>query len=185
MNDIISIVIDPPKNVCDFTAEFKQVLGSKTGFFGSLNSKAHITIATFKSDDVLIALMKTHIRKFCDKQFRFPVKLDKPDFFGTRTLYLAPDPLSSGLIKTMSKKLLWKDHLKLFPHLTIARNLNPYQYKIAREMFYDKNINLEFICEGVVIRKLDTLKKQYEIIDTINFGGPILNSPDNKFSDGL
>lgn len=55
-------------------------------------------------------------------------------------------------------------------HITIARRLDSEKMKKAQEQFDSTEINFEFICDSLNIRKFNQKKKQYsDIIETINF----------------
>ncbi|WP_431242087.1 hypothetical protein ACQ9BO_19420 [Flavobacterium sp. P21] len=64
------------------------------------------------------------------------------------------------------------------PHLSIGRRLTPENLKIASQLF--TTIDMEFLCDKIVLREFDPIKKQFFIIDTIPFG----NNPQPEFVQG-
>lgn len=57
-------------------------------------------------------------------------------------------------------------------HISIGKKLTPNQIKIANNVFDE--INLNFVCEKIAIRKFNPLRKQFEVIYEFYFLG---NSP--------
>ena len=55
------------------------------------------------------------------------------------------------------------------PHLSIARKLDANQIAVANSLWEPEP--LTFSCESIALRKLDPIKKQFEIIATFPFLG--------------
>jgi hypothetical protein len=53
------------------------------------------------------------------------------------------------------------------PHLSIARRLKPENLTKANRMF--TSIDLDFVCDSVVLRQFDENIKQFFVIDTFEF----------------
>lgn len=60
-------------------------------------------------------------------------------------------------------------HLSKEPHLTIARKLEQQQLQEAKRNL--KDIDLDFLCDGVFVRIFNEQKEQYEVYSKIPFGG--------------
>ncbi len=54
------------------------------------------------------------------------------------------------------------------PHISIGRNLTPENIQIARDLF--TAINMDFLCDALILREFDPVKKQYFILETFPFG---------------
>lgn len=82
-------------------------------------------------------------------------------------------PKQTSNLKSIMKKT--QDALQLSnlkksndPHISIGRRLTPENLKIASEIF--TTIDMNFLCDNIVLREFDPIKKQFFVIDTFSFG---------------
>ncbi|TPG38489.1 2'-5' RNA ligase family protein [Flavobacterium pectinovorum] len=168
-----SIVIHPSQAVIDLIKEMKEFLALKVGWFNSKNSVAHITICEFKIEESQIDKFKQKIIKICDTFTPFPVHLDHYDSYDNGAFFISPNEDSKMNLKPIMKKT--QDALQLpnliksnDPHISIGRKLTPESLKIASHMF--TTIDMDFLCDNIVLREFDPIKKQFFVIDTFPFG---------------
>ncbi|MBS7256589.1 2'-5' RNA ligase family protein [Flavobacterium branchiicola] len=176
-----SVAIYPSLEVINSFKTMKEDLKSKIGWYSSSNSIAHITICEFTIDDSEIEKHKQKIFKICDTFTPFPVHLDHFDSYeNSGAFFAAPNEDSKNNLKPVMKKT--QETLKSLklkksddPHMSIGRRLTPENLKIASQLF--TKINIDFLCQEIVLRELDPIKKQFFIIDTYKFG----SNPEPEF----
>jgi len=172
------------KPIVDTVKKMKDFLRSKIQWYNSCNSEAHITICEFKIDDSQLDSIKQKLYRICNTFKTSQVNLDH---FGSYEIagafFIAPNEESKNNLKPIMKKI--HDTLKSFklkksddPHMSIGRKLTPENLKIASQIF--TSIDINFLCNEIVLREFDPLKKQFFVIDSIAFG----NNPEPEFTQG-
>ncbi|SNR45231.1 2'-5' RNA ligase family protein [Flavobacterium sp. ov086] len=168
-----SIVIHPSQAVIDSIKAMKELLALKVGWFNSKNSVAHITICEFTIEESQIDKFKQKIIKICDTFTPFQVLLDHYDSYDSGAFFIAPSEESKVNLKPIMKKT--QEALQLSnltksndPHISIGRRLTPESIKIASQLF--TTIDIDFLCDNIVLREFDPIKKQFFVIDTFSFG---------------
>ena len=142
--------------------------------YNSKNSLAHITISKFKLHSSKIKIVGNQLEKACRHIQPINVNLNQYSSFPNGTFYLCPDDLSSLELKKAMKaintyltnKLSYKS---ANPHLSIARNLETEKLETAVNSF--SSVNLNFLCDTVIIRELDLEKRQYKIVKQYKLEG--------------
>ena len=82
-------------------------------------------------------------------------------------------------MKQFNKSLQIQDMKKSDnPHLSIARRLSPENLIKANQLFTE--IDLNFVCDSVVLRQFDENVKQFFVIDTFPFN----NNPQPQLIQG-
>ena len=168
-----SIAIYPPEDVIDSIKTMKELLASKIGWFNSKNSVAHITICEFKITEKELARIKTKLLKICDSFIPFHVYLDHFGTYENGAFFIAPNEESKVNLKPIMKKAqdaLILSNLKKSndPHISIGRRLTPESINIATSLF--TSIDIDFLCNTIVLREFDPVKKQFFVIDHFPFG---------------
>ena len=154
--------------------KLKDFLRSKIKWYNSCNSEAHITICEFKIDESQLDSIKQKISKISDTFTPFLVSSDHFDSFpNSGAFFIGVDENSkNNFIPIMKKIHETLKSLKLKkseePHMSIGRRLTPENLKIASELF--TKIELNFLCNEVVLREFDPIVKQFFVIDTFPFG---------------
>ncbi|MEN2398820.1 2'-5' RNA ligase family protein [Flavobacterium sp. MC2016-06] len=172
-----SVAIYPSQDVIDAIKKMKDYLKSKIDWYSSSNSTAHITICEFTIDDSQINQYKQKLFKTCDTFKPFQVYLDHfGSYENSGAFFIAPNEDSKNSLKPVMKKT--QEALKALklkksddPHLSIGRKLNPENLKIASQLF--TTIDIDFLCDAIVLRELDEVKKQFFVIDTFSFNSNI------------
>ncbi|WP_337966175.1 2'-5' RNA ligase family protein [uncultured Flavobacterium sp.] len=169
-----SVVIHPSQDVIDSIKTMKELLADKVGWFNSKNSVAHITICEFKIDESQIDKYKQKLLKICDPFTPFQVLLDHYNSYENGAFFISPNEDSKMLLKPIMKKT--QDALQLSnliksndPHISIGRRLTPESLKIANHLF--TTIDIDFLCDNIVLREFDPIKKQFFVIDSFSFNG--------------
>ena len=168
-----SVVIHPSQEIIDRIKTMKEELAVKIGWFNSKNSVAHITICEFTIDESQLDKFKEKLLKICDTFTPFPVYLDHFGSYDSGAFFIAPNEESKTNLKPVMKKtqdamLLSNLKKSSDPHISIGRKLTPESIKIANTLF--TTIDMRFLCDNIVLRELDPIKKQFFVIDTFPFG---------------
>jgi 2'-5' RNA ligase len=179
-----SVAIYPSEDVIDAVKSMKDFLKSKIDWYNSCNSAAHITICEFTIDESLIDIYKQKLFKVCDGLIPVQVNLDHFGHYDNAgAFFMAPNKDSKNALKPIMKKVqetLKPLHLKKSddPHMSIGRKLTPENLKIASQLF--TTIDIDFLCNSIVLRELDPVKKQFFVTDTFEFG----NNPQPELIQG-
>lgn len=168
-----SIAVYPPQDIIDSIKIMKDELAAKIGWFNSKNATAHITICEFKTEEKEIEKIKTKLLKIADTFPPFQVHLDHFDSYENGAFFIAPNLDSTQNLKPIMKKtqeVLQLPNLKKSstPHVSIGRRLTPESVKIAHHLF--DTIAIDFLCNTIVLREFDPIKKQFFVINTFSFG---------------
>ncbi|HJY13146.1 MAG TPA: 2'-5' RNA ligase family protein [Flavobacterium sp.] len=169
-----SIVFHPSEEGIEVIKKWKLELFKEIGWYGSCNSVAHITIGGFKANENQLDKYKQKLSKIADTLTPVHVYLDH---FGayeeSRAFFISPSEDSKINLKPMMKKI--QDALQISskdrsddPHISIGRNLTPENIQIARNLF--TTINMDFLCDAIILREFDPIRKQYFILETFPFG---------------
>jgi len=175
------------KPVVDTVKELKDLLKSKVhkNWYNSCNSEAHITICEFQIDESQLDSIKKKLIKICDTFTPSQVNLDHfGSYENAGAFFIAPNEESKKNLKPIMKKI--HDTLKSLklkksddPHMSIGRRLTPENLKIATELF--TAIDLNFLCNEIVLREFDPIVKQFFVIDAFPFG----SNPEPEFVQGI
>lgn len=149
------------------------MLKNHIGKFGSVNSRAHITVIHFENE-LLLQLYINEIREFCKTAIPQKVTLNTCASFGERTFFISPDQTSQQYLDNLIIDL----HLYLgfkiknpHAHLSIARGLDAKKMEITFEVFKNTPIHLEFSCDSFYLRRYNNQTQQYsDILEKIDFG---------------
>lgn len=168
-----SVAIHPSEDIINHIKTMKEELASKIGWFNSKNSVAHITICEFTIDETQLEKFKQKLLKIADTFTPFTVYLDHFGSYDSGAFFIAPNEESKLNLKPVMKKT--QDALQLSnlkkssdPHISIARKLTSENIKIANDLF--TTINANFLCDAIILRELDLVKKQFFVLDTFAFG---------------
>lgn len=168
-----SVVIHPSKEIIAGIKTMKEDLASKIGWYNSKNSVAHITICEFKIDDSQIDKFKQKLFKVCNTFTPFPVDLDHFGSYDSGAFLISPSQDSKQNLKPIMKKT--QDAMQLSnlkkssdPHISIGRKLTPESIETANNLF--TTISMSFLCDTIILRELDPVKKQFFVMDTFAFG---------------
>jgi 2'-5' RNA ligase len=167
-----SVALYPSEDVIEVVKNMKELLASKTGWFNSKNSVAHITICEFKTSEKELEKIKVKLLRSADTFTPFNVHLNHFDIYQNGAFFIAPNQESKSLLKPIMKKtqqVLPMVKLKKSndPHISIGRRLTPENIEIAQHLF--TTIALDFLCNSMVLREFDPVKKQFFVIDSFSF----------------
>ncbi|MGX7668409.1 2'-5' RNA ligase family protein [Flavobacterium pedocola] len=172
MQNLYSIAISPPDEVITSVKHMKEDLNKEVGWFNSKNSKAHITINEFKSSELQLENIKKQLTYICNGFEPIKVHMNSFGSYNNGAFYIAPDPCSKMGLKAIMSHVnnslcIAEKKTNNDPHMSIARRLTPEALGKAQEMFEQVDIN--FLCDHVVIRQFNPDLKQFEIIDRFPF----------------
>ncbi|TDO99256.1 2'-5' RNA ligase family protein [Flavobacterium sp. 245] len=179
-----SVVFHPSENGIEIIKKLKLELFNVIGWYGSCNSVAHITIGGFKANENQLDKYRQKLFKIADTLTPVQIYLDHFDAYEeSRAFFISPSEDSKINLKPMMKKI--QEALQISskdrsddPHISIGRNLTPENIQIARDLF--TTINMEFLCDAIILREFDPIKKQYFVLETFPFG----NNPQPELIQG-
>lgn len=169
-----SVVFHPSEDGIEIIKKLKLELFNRIGWYGSCNSVAHITIGGFKANENQLAKYIQKLFKIADTLTPVQIYLDHFDAYEeSRAFFISPSENSKADLKPMMKKiqealLISSKDRSDDPHISIGRNLTPENIQIARDLF--TTINMEFLCDAIILREFDPIKRQYFILETFPFG---------------
>jgi len=150
----------------------KKSLKDNIDWFGSVNSDAHITIINLENE-LTLGLYINQIKDFCKTIIPQKVRFNSFSSFAHHTFFISPDEKSQLYLNNIIidiHKSIGFDIKNAHAHMTIARGLNVERMKKANEQFRATEINFEFICDSIHVRKFNEKTNQYsDIIETIYF----------------
>jgi hypothetical protein len=168
-----SIVVHPAE-LLDEIKKIKQDLKSLIGWYSSVNALAHFTICEFRADEELLAKVRQEVTKLIANWRKEVVFLNSFDAFEGGAFYIKPDEYSSmylqELLKAVGskvKEIIPKVYTCTNPHLSIGRRLNEEQMEVAKTNL--TTYSNSFLCEGVMIREFNAMRKQYDLKEFIQF----------------
>ena len=178
-----SVAIYPSQEVIDSIKIMKEYLASKIGWFNSKNSTAHITICEFTIAETELEKIKIKLSKICDSFTPLQIYLNHFDFYKNGAFFIALTKKSKEELIPIMKKT--QDSLRFpnlkkskDPHISIGRKLTPENLKIASHLF--TTIEINFLCDTIVLRELDPIKKQFFVLNSFSFN----NNPQPEFIQG-
>ena len=167
-----SLAIYPSEDLISLIRSMKEQLAKEVGWFHSKNSVGHITIGEFKATDKEIAIIKNKLSRLCDSLEPVEVYLNGFDSYPNGAFFISPDQDSKNSLKPIMKR--FHESLRIpnmqksdDPHLSIARRLTPEKLEKAKSLF--TTIDVDFLCDSVVLRKFDEHIKQFAVIDEFKF----------------
>ena len=147
---------------------------SLIGWYSSVNALAHFTICEFWANKELLAKVKQEITKLIANWSKEVVTLNSFDAFKGGAFYIKPDGDFSLYLKVLFKTIAVKvkeiipeAYICTTPHLSIGRQLNEEQLEVAKRTF--TSYTNSFICNGVMIREYNPMRKQYDLKEFISF----------------
>lgn len=169
-----SIAIHPTSEMIATIANMKEQLAKEVGWFNSKNSIAHITICEFEASTGDLERIKKQLERICDSIHPVMVQLDGFGSFPNGAFYIAPDTPSKIVLQPIMKSfhnalLVKTKHHSDTPHISIARRLSPENLIKASKLF--TTFEDSFLCNGIVLRKFNSEKKQFQVIETFEFKG--------------
>ncbi|MEN2413233.1 2'-5' RNA ligase family protein [Flavobacterium mesophilum] len=183
MQKTYSVVFHPSAEIIAVIKTMKDFLKSKINWYNSCNSVAHITVCEFEIEESQLENFKKKLVKICDTFTPFMVHINDFGAYDNGAFFINPSESSkNNLEPTMKRVQETLKPLKLKksndPHISIGRRLTPENLKIASQLF--TTIDMEFLCDSIVIREFDPKVKQFFVIDTIPFG----SNPEAEFIQG-
>jgi hypothetical protein len=172
-----SLVIRPPEPIISYVASLKKQLRDEIGRFGSANAQAHLTVFNFDATPDELLTWKKNIQRFCEPIIPKEVLFDHFDSFPPRTFFVAPSNDSmihlNSIITNFARFIGEKP--QAHAHMSIARSLKDGQLEQVKCLFQNQSVHLEFLCDGLTLRKFDPATKQYaHIVERFHFAGKVL-----------
>jgi len=161
MSKVYSVAIYPFGSVMDDVKGLKDELASSIGWFGSRNSKAHITICEFNVDsERQLEAIRSQLYNTCDTEFPLNLSFDHIGAYEKgidSVICLLPASESEIMVKPLMARIRKGLKVKLThsssnPHITIGRRLGEEKLAIANDLFMNRKINLNFCCDRIVLR---------------------------------
>jgi hypothetical protein len=178
-----SVAIYPSKTIISLVKSMKEQLAKEVGWFHSKNSIGHITICEFKATDKQIEIIKNQLNRLCDTLHPVEVCLNEFSSYPNGAFFISPNKDSKNSLKPIMKQIQELLHIQNMkksndPHLSIARKLTPENLERAETLF--TSIDIDFLCDNIVLRKFDDTLKQFIVTDTFKFN----NNPQPELIQG-
>lgn len=172
-----SLAIQPNEPVLSRVKEMKQQLRHAIGHYGSANSEAHISLFEFELDAKKYSIALSYFKKVIAGFAPFHIIYEGLSHFKHLpyfTFYVKLDGSSSQTIVNYCKQIKKASPYSLInkynsPHMSVGRKLSKEGLDIASELFTE--FNATDLCEAFVIRKFNSQRRQYDIVEII----PLLN----------
>ena len=167
-NEKYSIAICPPIHIINRITEWKNQLRNTVGWYNSVNSKAHITIAEFNADEKQLNIAVNNLNEFTNRTTPFEVVFPYLGTFPNGAFFLSPDieskekltKLMSDFNKSFKVATIIKSNN---PHISIGRKLDDEKIIIAQRLFDRPFDNFVFSCDRITLRKFDPTQRQFFI----------------------
>jgi len=169
-----SLVFEPDEEVLQLVKEMKDTLFNQIGWYNSRNSKAHISIFEFETNDEALPAILQEIEVAvltCKAQHIYFDRLG--DFPKNGAFFIKP----ADYARTYLKNIMWhltaavpvaKTHTSDNPHMSIARKLDTEKLQTAYTLF--PFIDLDFFCDKILLRVFNEERKQYDPLQYFKFG---------------
>lgn len=168
-----SLVVHPIA-IIDKVKALKQVLKGQIGWYNSVNSLAHLSICEFYAEDQelesIIAMIQEMVKDVEPKE----ITLDSFAFYDNGAFYMKANQESESYLKDLFVKInsglareIKLGYKVTAPHLSIGRRLSQEQLAIAQEVF--QQVEERFICESIMLRVFNPIRKQYDLFREIRF----------------
>lgn len=170
-----SLVFQPYEAELNYIKSIKYKLAEQIGWFSSKDALAHISIAEFEANDTELDSVVAYLTDFVLSENRQYLYFDQYASFPTLGTWFIKPTVPSKLYMQEICKSLWKDmpipltHLPAELHLTIARKLSQEQLQIAKDLL--KQVDFDFLCDQLVLRKFDPQLRQYQPYAAFKFQG--------------
>lgn len=190
MSKVYSVAIYPFGSVMDEVKGLKDELVASIGWYGSRNSKAHITICEFNADsERQLETVKTQLHKLCDTELPLNLTFDHIGAYEkdiNSVICLLPNDESESMVKLLMTRVHKGLKVKLTnrssnPHITIGRRLDEEKLSVANTLFMNKKINLNFCCDRIVLRVREG-NGQFVVIEEFVFQSKRLPPKDVQLS---
>jgi 2'-5' RNA ligase len=172
------LVLQPHEELRNRIVKIKQDYNDRFKAASAMIAKPHITLLRFSQlemmEERILHRLKTMAMGF------YPFKVELKDFgsFPSHTIYInvtSKQPITNLVrhLKPFQRLLKYdKDHTPHFmtePHLTIARNLAPWQYEKSWAEFSRKSFTGRFIADGMLLLKKRQGDRHFQIVQRLNF----------------
>jgi len=161
-----SLVFQPYEKEVDYIKVLKYKLAEEIGWFASKDAQAHLSIAEFYADEQALQQVIKYLQEVVRTEKRQYVYLDSFGSFPQKgTFYVKPTVSSRMFLKSVIGRVIAEmpipiSHVPEEIHLTIGRKLTENQLAIAFTLF--PFIDMDFMCDRLVLRQFDSEKKQYQ-----------------------
>jgi len=171
-SDKYSLCFQPDALLIEQVKIMKDQLGDVIGWYPSKNSLAHLTIAEFQASESDIQRMHQQILRCCASFTPVETYLTAFGTYPNGTFFLQVDAHAKPLLQAYAQKLFQTLQLKQAykctdPHLSIGRKLEEEKIQQAYALF--EQPNLHFTCNLIVLRRLNTVRRQFDIIANYPF----------------
>lgn len=168
-----SIVVHPAE-LLDEIKKIKQDLKSVIGWYSSVNALAHLTICEFHANEIQLTKVKQEVAQLIKNWQKELVFLNSFDAFKGGAFYIKPHQDSSLYLQELFKavglkvkEIIPETYTCRTPHLSIGRRLNDGQLEVAKSTF--TSYSNSFLCDGIMIREFNPMRKQYDLKEFIQF----------------
>lgn len=173
------LVLRPPEELWNKIVKVKESFAETYQATNARWGKPHITLATFVQYEMLEARIVNRLKIVGMGQYPFKVELRDYGSFPSHTIYInvATKVAMQHLIKQVrseGQRLMKlnddnKPHFIMEPHLTVARNLQPWQYEKAWMEYSNRQFTGRFIADSMLLLKRAQNEMAYQIVQRFAF----------------
>jgi 2'-5' RNA ligase len=173
------LVLNPHEALRDKIMQVKQYFFDQYKNPSAVYGKPHITLANFVQYEMMEERLVNRLQAVA---MGFPpVKIELKDYgsFPSHTIYInitskVPVQTLVKNIRAEAQRLMKlndenKPHFIMEPHLTIARKLQPWQYKKGWLEFSNLNFTGRFIADAMLLLRRPVGEMKYQIVQRFEF----------------
>ncbi len=173
------LILSPPQELKNRIMEVKKAFFSKYRTEIALWSKPHITLVKFVQLEITEERILNRLHQIAMAYHPVMIELQNYGSFPSHTIYIniTSKYVIQNLVKqirTEAQKLLkpaneFKPHFIMEPHLTVARQLQPWQYEKGWQEYAGKHFSGRFIADAMLLLKRPLGEFKYQIAQRFEF----------------
>lgn len=176
------LVISPNEDLRNRIMEIKKDFSEKYKAPIAFGAKPHITLAKFVTWNMMEEKIATNFRHIAMGQTPFKIELKDFGSYPSHTIYI--NVATKLPVQELSKKLRsiqrlmkahpdYDPHFLSDPHLTIARQLKPWQFEKGWLEYSNTHFHAKIVADAMLLLKRPLGGKAYQIVERFEF----LNMP--------
>ncbi|HVZ98451.1 MAG TPA: 2'-5' RNA ligase family protein [Chitinophagaceae bacterium] len=172
------LVISPPPELLEKIKRVKQDFYDKYQSENALWGRPHITLINFIQFEMIEERIANRLRAIGMGYTPFQVELKNFGSFPCHTIYINVEsqlPVKNLIRALRSARQLLKlnkentPHYFDAPHITVARNLQPWQYEKGWLDFQQKHFTGRFIASSMLLIKRRAGTQKYQVVERFEF----------------
>ncbi|HRO46886.1 2'-5' RNA ligase family protein [Agriterribacter sp.] len=173
------LVLRPPEALWNKIVKVKEGFAEAYQATNARWGKPHITLAKFVQYEMLETRIVNRLKIVGMSQYPFKVELRDYGSFPSHTIYInvatkVPVQHLIKQVRSEGQRLMKlnddnKPHFIMEPHLTVSRNLQPWQYEKAWAEYSNRQFTGRFIADSMLLLKRAQNEMAYQIVQRFTF----------------